>query len=136
MAMTFEDLVALVMALPAEDRHKLARLLSGERSSIQQDAPSMVRDGESGKYEVARKETDAMTYVTVTLPEDLARQASEAGLLQGRAAEDVFRRALVECTAAISGVPVKHPVTFDMGRPLVDLTKALSLSIEIAMKRV
>ena len=85
---TLEDLIARVMQLPAESRRYLAQLLA-------ESGFYGVRD--SGEPQgLPPKELFGMTYVTVVLPDDLVKQARDAGLLAGKPLEELIRRALRE----------------------------------------
>lgn len=76
------DLVIEILRLPREDREWLMDALEKARAN----ETSGVRDN-AARY-------NAMTLVTVALPDELAKQAEEAGLLAGRALEQMLRHAL------------------------------------------
>lgn len=84
MATKLDDLLAEALRLPPADRERLLELLQ----AAQVAEANAVRDGG------ATYQSNPMTLVTVALPDDLAKQAQDAGLLAGRALEEILRREL------------------------------------------
>lgn len=84
MATKLDDLLAEALRLPPADRERLLELVEAARVT----EANAVRDGG------ATYQSDPMTIVTVALPDDLAKQAQDAGLLAGRALEEMLRREL------------------------------------------
>lgn len=86
MATKLDDLLAEALRLSPQDRERLLAILKAAQIA-EADA---VRDGGT------TYQGDFMTLVTVTLPDDLAEQAGNAGLLAGKSLEEMIRRALQE----------------------------------------
>ena len=81
MAAKLDDLLAEILHLPRWERQQLLSRLEAAESL-------MVRDDD------ATYQSDLMRFVTVALPEDLAKQAQDAGLLGNKTLEGILRRAL------------------------------------------
>lgn len=82
MTAKLDDLLTEILRLPLWERQLLLeRLESAEAQSV--------RDGDGAAYQ-----GEIMRFVTVALPDDLAKQAQDAGLLGGRTLEGILRRAL------------------------------------------
>jgi post-segregation antitoxin (ccd killing protein) len=98
MATKLDDLLAEALRLPPTDRKRLLELLE----AVQVAEANAVRDGG------ATYQSDPMTLVTVALPDDLAQQAQDAGLLAGRALEEMLRRELQAQDAGNPNTQVKY----------------------------
>jgi hypothetical protein len=94
MTMGVDELLAAILRLPRDD---LDRLLEALRSA-HTGAANAVRDS-AATYQT-QSPGEPMTLVTVPLPDDLAEQARNAGLLAGKTLEEILRRALEEHEAA------------------------------------
>lgn len=95
MATKLDDLLAEALRLPPADRERLLELLE----AAQVAEANVVRDGG------ATYQSDPMTLVTVALPDDLAEQAKNAGLLAEKSLEEMIRRALQESNPASTTLP-------------------------------
>lgn len=82
MTAKLDDLLTEILRLPSWERRQLLDRLEAAQSQ-------MVRDSSEGTYQI-----DSMRFVTVALPDDLAKRAQEAGLLGNKALEGILRRAL------------------------------------------
>jgi hypothetical protein len=98
MATKLDDLLAEALRLPPTDRERLLELLK----AVQVAEATAVRDG-GATYQSA-----PMTLVTVALPDDLAKQAQDAGLLAGRALEEMLRRELQAQDASNPNIQRKY----------------------------
>lgn len=87
MAGKFDHLLAEVMRLSKQDRERFVSALKESWASTARMRAETRADN---------IESDCMTYVTVALPEDLAQQAQDAGLLTGSLLEELIRKALDE----------------------------------------
>jgi hypothetical protein len=114
MAMKFEDLLVEALRLPAEERQRLTELLRAKQGVAEEHPTYSVQDDTtfSAASDHPTTQLDTMTHVTVVLPDDLAKQAKDAGLLAGKAMEKMIRRALHEQT-------VDNPATPRQQRRLV-----------------
>ncbi|HWK52181.1 MAG TPA: hypothetical protein VNR40_19940 [Steroidobacter sp.] len=81
MAAKLDDLLIEILHLPSWERRQLLEWLVATESRS-------VRDGG------ATYQGNSMRFVTVALPDDLARQAQDAGLLGNKTLEGILRRAL------------------------------------------
>ena len=91
--MKLEEVIAYALQLPPESRRRLVQAL------IESAAANQVRDA-GGSYgdsnDQLRQELIGMKSVIVVLPDDLAKQAQAAGLLNDEPLEELIRRALKE----------------------------------------
>ena len=94
MTMGVDKLITAITRLPRADRERLLEALR----STDVRAADAVRDA-AATYQTKRP-GESMTLVTVPLPDDLAEQARNAGLLAGKPLETMLRRALEEHDAA------------------------------------
>lgn len=92
--MGVDELLAAILRLPRDD---LERLLEALRAADTR-AANAVR--ESAAIYKTEPSGEAMTLVTVPLPDDLTEQARDAGLLAGKSLEQLIRKALEEHHAA------------------------------------
>jgi hypothetical protein len=99
MATKLDDLLAEALRLPLQDRQRLFDLLKAAQIA----EANAVRDGGAPPYQ-----SRSMTLVTVALPDDLAKQAQDAGLLAGNALEEMLRRALQAQGAADPDIQRKY----------------------------
>ncbi|HEY0681414.1 MAG TPA: hypothetical protein VGD45_03695 [Steroidobacter sp.] len=81
MTAKLDDLLSEILRLPLWERQLLL-------DRLQAAEPLGVRDGQ------ATYQSDSMRFVTVALPDDLAKRAQEAGLLGNKTLEGILRRAL------------------------------------------
>ena len=81
MTAKLDDLLAEIMLLPAWERRRLL-------DQVKEAEPLMVRDSGEGTYQTR------MRFFTIALPDDLAKQAQDAGLLANKTLEGILRRAL------------------------------------------
>jgi hypothetical protein len=88
MVMSIDELIAAILRLPPEDLARVHRALN----SVHAAATNAVRDGAATHQGEPRGAS--MTYVTVVLPDDLAEQARNTGLLASKSLEDILRREL------------------------------------------
>lgn len=98
--MGVDELIAALLRLPRDD---LARVLEALRAADTR-AANAVRDGAAASYN-AEPLGESMTLVTMPLPDDLAEQARNAGLLSGKPLEEILKRALEEHEAAVTIAP-------------------------------
>jgi hypothetical protein len=102
MTMGVDELIAAILRLPRDD---LARVLEALRAA-EARAANAVRES-AAAYNTEPQE-EPMTLVTVPLPDDLAEQARNAGLLAGKTFEEILRRALEKheavAAAAAAGI--------------------------------
>jgi len=82
MTAKLDDLLIEIMRLPPKERRELLERLEATASTG-------VRDGGGATYQ-----SDPMRFVTVALPDDLAKQAQDTGLLANKTIADILRRAL------------------------------------------
>lgn len=92
--MGVDKLIAAITRLPRADRERLLEALR----STDIRAADAVREA-AATYQIKRP-GESMTLVTVPLPDDLAEQARNAGLLAGKPIEEMLRRALADHHAA------------------------------------
>ena len=102
MTMGVEELIAAILRLPRED---LARVLAALQAADTR-AANAVRES-AATYQIERP-GESMTLVTMPLPDDLAEQARNAGLLAGKSLEQLIRKALEEHHAS-SATPLAAP---------------------------
>lgn len=88
MTLGVDELIAAILRLPRDDR---ARVLAALQAADTR-AANAVRES-AATYQVEPPE-ESMTLVTVPLPDHLAEQARDAGLLAGESLERMIRRAL------------------------------------------
>lgn len=98
MTMGVDELIAAILRLPRDD---LARVLEALRAA-EMRAANAVR--ESAAAYNTEPPGEPMTLVTVPLPDDLAEQARNAGLLAGKTLEEFLRKALAEHDAAVTDI--------------------------------
>lgn len=88
MTVKFDDLLAEALRLSAQDRERLLARLN----ELQTSAASAAQDRAATSADT--DERNAMTHVTVALPDELVQQAQDAGLLAQKSLEDLIRKAL------------------------------------------
>jgi len=86
--MGVDKLIAAILRLPRADRDRLLEALH----SADTRAANAVHEA-AATYQTKRP-GESVTLVTVPLPEDLAEQARNAGLLAGKPFEQMLRKAL------------------------------------------
>jgi hypothetical protein len=99
--MGIDELIAAILRLPRADRDRLLEALRAAHTG----APNAVREC-AATYQT-EPAGEPMTLVTMPLPDDLAEQARNAGLLAGKTLEQIIRKALAEhqATAATDIAP-------------------------------
>lgn len=96
--MGVDELLAAILRLPRDD---LERLLEALRAA-DTHAANAVR--ESAAIYKTEPSGEAMTLVTIPLPDDLAEQARDAGLLAAKSLGEIIRGALEQHNAAAGDI--------------------------------